>query len=102
MTSRNLQKVEAVPGNDVLNPGLFPGEGSQDGAFVISGVRRLWKDAKAFLNRQIKLIQPPIQSSCQAIRIASFSRTEILPLGKRINIRAILMLSLQAVCESPK
>ncbi len=40
MTSRNLFEVEAVPGNDVLNPRLFLGEGSLDGAFVISGVRK--------------------------------------------------------------
>jgi len=40
MTSRNLSEVEAVSGNDVLNPRLFLGEGSLDGAFVISGVRK--------------------------------------------------------------
>ena len=40
MTSRNLFEVEAVSGNDVLNPRLFLGEGSLDGAFVISGVRK--------------------------------------------------------------
>lgn len=40
VTSRNLIEVEAVPGNDVLNPRLFLGKGSLDGAFVISGIRK--------------------------------------------------------------
>lgn len=40
MTSHNLLEVEAVSGNDVLNPRLFLGEGSLDGAFVISGARK--------------------------------------------------------------
>ena len=40
MTSRNLfLVVEAVPGNDVLNPRLYLGEGSLDGAFVIYETR---------------------------------------------------------------
>lgn len=33
--------VEAVPGNDVLNPRFFLGEGSLVGAFVIYGKRNL-------------------------------------------------------------
>ena len=40
VTSRNLFEVEAVPGNDALNPRLFLGESSLDGAFVISDVRK--------------------------------------------------------------
>lgn len=40
MTSRNLLEVEAVSGNDVLNPRFILGEGSLDGAFVISGLRK--------------------------------------------------------------
>jgi hypothetical protein len=30
-----------VPGNDVLNPRLYLGEGSLDGAFVISGTKEI-------------------------------------------------------------
>jgi len=41
MTSHNLLEVEAMSGNGVLNPRLFLGEGSLDGAFVISGVRKI-------------------------------------------------------------
>ena len=35
MTSRNLLRSRLVSGNDDLNPRLFLGEGTLDGAFVI-------------------------------------------------------------------
>ncbi len=49
MTSHNLYEVEAVPGNDVLNPRLYLGEGSLDGAFVISNTRKVLNDKKGII-----------------------------------------------------
>lgn len=65
--------VEAVPGNDDLNPRFYLGEGSLDGAFVISGV---WKIPQVAHKRLFNLPDNEVQqwkSFCQGAEEYDFS-----------------------------